>query len=98
LGKTPLIVAPVIVALALLFLTFWLGKRFERLRKFADARGIDPDLYHEFERFARSVIQPPPSLESADVVVLPEATRKLGVDVLTRYDETTARRALVRWH
>jgi hypothetical protein len=89
LGKTPLIVAPVIVALALLYLAFWLGKRWERTALRMKAEQISPKLYGDLVAFVRGLLNP---TDLSDPAYLPQAAKDKAAELVATADEHEAKR------
>lgn len=80
MGKTPLILAPIIVAAALLWLTFWLGRRLERAAIRVRAEQLDPKLHVDLTNLVRDLLHP---VDLNDVPYLPPAIKKRAADLVT---------------
>jgi hypothetical protein len=91
-GKTPLILAPLVVGLALLFLAFWFGRFWERSGKRYAAQFIDPDTHTSLMEIVRRILSPAdPELGC----YLPPAVKEQAEKVLATAHEQAARRARV---
>lgn len=91
-GKTPLILAPLILGAALLCFTFWLGRIWERAGKRYAASFIDPATHGELMETVRQILQP---VDVDHACFLPASVQDKAVKVLARADEQAARRARV---
>lgn len=90
-GKTPLIVAPVIVALAVLALAFWFGRWWERSGRRYAASFIDPKTHTDLMEVLRRVLAPADSVD--EVCLLPGPVRDRAEKVLATAHEQAAKRA-----
>lgn len=59
MGKTPLIIAPIIVAAALLWFAFWLGRKFERVAIVHHGKNIIPKTHTDMIEVLRDLLHPP---------------------------------------
>ena len=91
MGRLLLLIAALIVLAAVVGLSFRAGRRLERDRKLADARAIDPSLHAGLEGFVRDVLAAPASLDTERMVVLPDATRRRGEDLMRQAAEGQAK-------
>lgn len=89
MGKTPLIVAPVIVAAALLYLALWFGRWWERAAARARAEDISPELYGDLVAFVRGLLNP---TDLTDVAYLPGPARARAEELVSVENERDARR------
>jgi hypothetical protein len=72
MGKTWLILAPVIVAAAVIWGAVWVGIGIGRVREATARQGIDPQWAADVQRLLRELLLPPKSdAMAADFVVLP---------------------------
>lgn len=72
MGKTALILAPAIVAAAVIWFAAWVGTRIGRAREAAARQGIDPRWAGDVENLLRDLLAPPKAdAMAADFVVLP---------------------------
>lgn len=74
MGKTALILAPLIVGGALLAVSFWLGRLFERVRRDVAASHISPQLHGELVDLARDLLDP--GMDLAQAPYLPPALKE----------------------
>jgi len=81
-GKTALILAPLIVGGALLAVSFWMGRLFERVRRDVAASHISPQLHGELVDLVRDLLNPGADLEQ--VAYLPPATKERAQQLLAR--------------
>lgn len=86
-GKTALIVAPLIVGLAVLALAFWGGRLFERIRRDVAASHISPQVHGELVDLVRDLLSPTDDLEQ--VVYLPPPVKERAQQLLARADANT---------
>jgi hypothetical protein len=84
-GKTALIVAPIIVGGAALWLAFWLGRLFERARRRTAAAHISPELHGELVDLVRDVLSPGDTID--DVAYLPTPMRDRAKELLSRAEK-----------
>lgn len=89
MGKTPLILAPIIVGGALLWLSWWLGMRWERVSKRYFGSFIDPKNHSDLVELVRQMLTPT-SLE--EPAYLPEKIRERAVKLIADSDERDDRR------
>jgi hypothetical protein len=96
--RLALLIAVLIILAALLGLAYQAGKRVNQRRKFADARGVDPDLYHRLGRFVRGLLTQPTDLNTESIVVLPPARRTEAEGLAEGYEEAEKLRDRARQH
>lgn len=87
--KTVLILAPIIVGAAALWLAFWLGGLFKEAKLKLASDRISPQLHADLAQFVMSVVNPT-SIE--DPPYLPGAVREQGLKLVARHREETAGR------
>lgn len=88
-GKTPLIVAPIVVGAAVLLLVFWLGRWWERsMRRYA-ASFIDPKTYTDLVELVRGMLAP---ADVEQACFLPDLVRGRAQDLVSRADQQHADR------
>lgn len=87
MGKTVLILAPIIVGLAVLWLAFWLGKLAQRIKTEIAAAHISPKVHHDLRELVRDLLHPS---DLADPPYLPAAVRQRAERVLKDADENKA--------
>lgn len=83
-GKTPLILAPIIVGGAFLFLAFWFGRWFERAGKRYEAQFIDPVLHQNLADFIARTLVP---TDVDQVAYLPPEMKQQAERLLGRAKE-----------
>jgi len=89
-GKTPLILAPVIVCLAVLAAAFFAGRWWERAGRRYASSFIDPKTHGELMETLRGILTPPGDVDQACFV--PAAVKERADRVLATADEQAARR------
>lgn len=88
-GKTALILAPLVIGLALLLLAFLAGRFWERAGKRYAASFIDPDTHMGLMEVLRRILSPAdPNL----ACYVPDVVKDTAVKVLAIADEQAARR------
>lgn len=76
MGKTPLILAPIIVLTAWTWLAIWAGTKLGRAREASERDGIDPRWASDAQELMRDLLAPPKDdAVAADFVVLPQALK-----------------------
>lgn len=88
-GKTPLILAPLIVGGAMLWFAFWMGKVFERASKRYIASYIDPKMHCELIDLLKKILVPS-NVDQA--CYLPEPLKQQAEKLVARADEHHQRR------
>jgi hypothetical protein len=83
-GKTPMVLAPILVLAAVLFLTFWLGRLFERAGRRYAAQFIDPKTHSDLVELVRRVLSP---VDADQACFLPEKVQKRARELLGKADE-----------
>jgi len=89
-GKTPLILAPLIVGLALLFVAFWAGRWWERAGRRYASSFIDPKTHGDLMETLRGILVPSTDVDQACFV--PAGVKERADRVLATADEQAARR------
>jgi hypothetical protein len=89
-GKTPLIVAPLLVGLAFLALAFVAGRFWERAGKRYASSFIDPKTHGDLMDALRRILTPPADVDQACFV--PEVIKAPALRVLATADEQAAKR------
>lgn len=76
MGKTALILAPIIVMTAWTWLAIWVGTKLGRAREASARDGIDPRWAADVQTLLRDLLAPPKAdAVAADFVVLPQALK-----------------------
>lgn len=85
MGKTPLILAPIILIVFALWLAVWTGRRLERAAMKLRAEHLDPQLHTDLANLVRDMLHPtdlndipylPPTLKQRAIELSAEATRQ----------------------
>lgn len=88
MGKTALILAPLIVGVAMLWVMFWMGQLFERAKHRVAAGHIDVGLYAQLVDFVRGLVSPK---DLADPPYLPPDVRQEALKLSARAHENVRR-------
>lgn len=86
-------VAVLIVLAAIVWAAFAAGRAWERTRKLADARAIDPRLHGDLIAYIRAMLSTPEEIGD-DMVIIPAGKRELGEKLL--HDVAEAEQAKIR--
>ena len=84
MGKTPYVLAPIIVGAAVLLLTFYCGRWFERARQKLVRSQVSLVVYSRLTEYVRELLHPS-SLD--DPVYLPDAVKTRGFELLEKADD-----------
>lgn len=90
MGKTALILAPIIVGGLFLFLAFWLGRWFERAGQRYAASFISPQLYQRLVQFVGCTLNP---TDLDAVPYLPPALKDEATELLELADKQASARS-----
>lgn len=96
MGKTPLILAPIVVGAAVLFVVFLAGRWWERSMKRYASSFIDPATYTDLVELLRRILTPAADVDQA--CFLPDGIKDEAERLVTRADnqDTNRRRAELR--
>lgn len=84
MGRTALILAPIIVAGTALWLACWVGIRIGRAREAVARQGIDPRWAADMQQLLKDLLTPPKSdAMAADFVVLPRPLKSRAQQLLS---------------
>ncbi len=86
-GKTPYVLAPLIVGAAVLLLTFYCGRWFERARQKMSRSQVSLVVYFKLVEYLRGLLHP---VSLDDPVYLPDATKTRGFELLNEADGNLA--------
>ncbi len=84
--KTALILAPIIVATAALWLAFWAGRKTERVKQKLVADRIDVGLHNDLIELVRRILSP---ADLDQVAFLPDPVAARARELLAQADENT---------
>ncbi len=87
MGKTALILAPIIVGAVVLWFTFWMGRFFERVRRDVQASHISPRVHADLVELVRDLLNP---TDLTDVPYLPPVLRQRAELTLKNANENAA--------
>lgn len=89
MGKTPLILAPLIVGGAMLVFAFWMGRIYERASKRYAGSFIDPKMHTDLLDLVKKILVPS-SVDQA--CYLPDPLKEQAEKLVARADEHHVRR------
>lgn len=88
-GKTPLVLAPIVVGLAILVMVFWAGRWWERSGKRYAAQFIDPTTHADLVELVRRILLP---VDVDHACFLPAPVKAQAEELLAQADEQDAKR------
>lgn len=87
MGKTVIILAPLVVGGALLLLAFWMGQLLERVKKDVASARINPGLHDDLIELVRQILSPG---DLDQVAFLPEPVKTRAQELLDKADQHAA--------